>query len=121
MTSTAVSAALMRQIARGERPSQAPRTLGVSTDPDAGEAGDIPPLDVSITADDLALGFVVHLENPQELRRWAFVLQAAPCDFSAVQAVPDGELLLDALWQASFGDPLDAAAVARIKELARRA
>src|SRR5437764_1369299 len=98
MISPKESTTVVRQVVRGERPWHALRDLGMSVDPDAGQTADIPPLEVRITAEDLALGFVAHLDNPEELRRWAFVMQAAPCDFSTVAARPEGEWLLDALW-----------------------
>ena len=60
-----------------------------------------------------------HLHDPAALREWAFVMQAIPADLAAVEAHPDGEVVLGALWKASFGEPLSEAEIGVIKALTR--
>src|SRR6266487_2847512 len=55
-------------------------------------------------AQDLAKGFVTYLNNPAELRRWAYVLEAGSTFLDLdMDNDPDGEKLLQALWKESFG------------------
>jgi hypothetical protein len=108
---------LVRQVVRGERPWADLRSLGMKLRPEEGYAADVPPLDVKVGIQDLARGFVAHLPVPDALREWAFVMEALPTDFGAEQH-PSGEAVMDALWGASFGEPLSDVQVELLKNLA---
>jgi hypothetical protein len=108
---------LVRQVVRGERPWTDLRSLGMKLRPEEGYAADVPPLDVKVDIKDLARGFIAHLKAPRALREWAFVMEALPTEFDA-ERHPSGEAVMDALWSASFGEPLDDAQVELLKNLA---
>ncbi len=108
---------LVRRVVRGERPWTDLRSLGMQLRPDEGYAADVPPLDAKVNLQDLARGFIVHLQAPHTLREWAFVMEALPTDFEADQH-PSGEAVMDALWSASFGEPLSNVQVELLKTLA---
>jgi hypothetical protein len=108
---------LVRLVIRGERPWDDLRRLGIKLNPQAGYAADVPPLDVHVDLHDLARGFVAYLDAPDALREWAFVVEALPLDFEA-ERHPGGESVMDALWSASFGEPLSDAQIELLKNLA---
>ena len=109
----------IRQVARGERPWTDLRSFGMELQSEAGRADRVTPTDVRITAHDLALGFLSSLDDPAILREWAFVMEAVDADFEAVESHPDGEVLLTALRNTSFGEPLDEREITIIRTLAR--
>jgi hypothetical protein len=108
----------IRQVARGERHWAELRSFGLDFDPEAGRADRLPPIDARVTVHDLASGFVSCLHDSRALREWAFVMEAVPADFEAVEAHPEGEVVLGALWNASFGEPLSEAELEVIRALA---
>lgn len=66
-----------------------------------------------VTLADVAQGFQGHLGEPEELRRWAFVILNASNSIElddAFETTDDGEILLEALWDAAFGRPINPAA-----------
>jgi hypothetical protein len=108
---------LIRQVVRGERPWTDLRSLGMKLRPEDGYAADVPPLDLPVSIQDLARGFVTHLRAPQGLREWAFVMESLPTDFEA-EKHPSGDAVMDALWSASFGDPLSDGQIELLENLA---
>jgi hypothetical protein len=116
--SSATVEEVIRQVIRGERPWTDLRSLGMDLRPETGEARDLPPTDVKVDIHDLASGFVAQWHDPAALRAWAFTLQAVDADFEPVEGHPSGEAVLDALWKASFGEPLEAGQVEVITKLA---
>ena len=110
----------IRLVARGERPWTDLRAFGIELQPEAGRAEQLPPAEVQITAHDLALGFLSCCKDPVALREWAFVMQAVNADFEPVESHPDGEIVLEALWKASFGDPLTEDQLEVMDRLARQ-
>jgi hypothetical protein len=108
---------LVRRVVRGERPWADLRSLGMKLRPEEGYAADVPPLDIKVGIQDLARGFVAHLQAPHTLREWAFVMEALPTEFEAEQH-PSGEAVMDALWSASFGEPLSDVQVELLMNLA---
>jgi hypothetical protein len=109
---------LVRRVVRGERPWTDLRSLGMNIQPEEGYVADVPPLDLQVSIPDLARGFVFHLGEPRALREWAFVMEALPTDFAA-ENHPSGALVMDALWSASFGDPLSEVQTELLKDVAR--
>jgi hypothetical protein len=54
-------------------------------------------------ASDLAQGLLTYRAKSDELRLWAFfVLGETTVDFTEVESHPQGEALIEALWDASF-------------------
>ena len=60
---------------------------------------------VTPTAFDLALGILRYTSRKKdELRKWAFFVlgECGAIDLSKIESHPQGEVLIDALWEASF-------------------
>jgi hypothetical protein len=53
------------------------------------------------------------------LREWAFVMEAIDVDLTEVESHPAGDLVLGAIWDASFGNPINAETTQAIDQLAR--
>jgi len=109
----------LRKIIRGERPLSDLRAL--SMDIEFGSDGHVLRVGhhISASADvhDLAKGFQTYRHDPEKLRDWAFFVEAADVELD-VSSHPAGETLLNALWGASFGEPLSPDAVRAIEQLA---
>lgn len=62
------------------------------------------PLHVELRPVDIALGLLAHKNHPEALREWAsFVLSASEIiDLTSLESWPEGDELLNALWDASF-------------------
>jgi hypothetical protein len=75
---------------------------------------------VTPTIKDLARGLLNHISDPVHLRQWAAVVLAGSefIDLKQIERDPQGELIIDALWEASAGDPVPEAAVATATRLA---
>lgn len=95
-------------IVRGERPLEALEEIGIDIDSQDGsyklKSGK---LDVTVTptASDIALGILQYSSRTKnDLKKWAFFLVAecGAIDLSAIESHPQGEMLLSALWDASF-------------------
>jgi hypothetical protein len=55
----------------------------------------------------LAKGLLSYLNNPAELRQWAYLLEAGSTFLDLdVEDHPSGEQMLQALWKASFGESI---------------
>ncbi len=111
--------AIVRQVIRGERPWTDLRAQGMKLFPEEGRAEDIPPQNVMVDLHDMARGFLTHLNDPQALKQWSFVMEALPTDFQA-ERHPAGEAVMDLLWNASFGQLPDEAGVALLMSLAQK-
>jgi hypothetical protein len=67
-------------------------------------------LDVRVGPSDIARGILAFLHSPAELQEWALVILAGPFGLDLeVQLV--GDILLDALWDASFGQAISEEAI----------
>ena len=56
---------------------------------------------------DVASGFLKFRGHPDELRRWASVVLMAPVfDLENLQDHATGEMFLESLWDAAYGDPV---------------
>ena len=77
------------------------------------------PGDTRVSIHDLARGFLQHLRDPRSLREWAFIMEALPYELIDAEDHPARQNFLNALWSASFGDPLQEAEIGVITELAR--
>jgi hypothetical protein len=97
------------EIVRGERPLADVSRLGVSVSVTAEYFHVDAPLSVSAVVPstaDVATGFLAHI-NDVDLREWATVLLGAEfIDLLALEADPNGEIIIDGLWAASTGEPL---------------
>ena len=100
--------ALVLAVLRGEMPVEAVTKIGIAIDDENGfyqlKSGNF---DVAIrpTASDVAVGILQYSSrNKNDVRKWAFFLlgESGAIDFSALESHPQGELLMSALWDASF-------------------
>lgn len=65
---------------------------------------------VSAEIGDVAWGFIMYLsEDPEKLYQWAAFLLSpqAPLSLGEVEAHPEGYLLLEALWNASYHEDIE--------------
>lgn len=101
---------------RGERTWHESGVTGISVDFDHWSLHEEPvgtSTPIRVTVADVAQGFQGFMGEPEELRRWAFViLNASNCIEldDAFESSEDGENLLEALWDAAFGRPIGPAA-----------
>jgi len=110
---------MIRQVVRGERPWTDLRAIGMNIQLEGNRCAIENPRQISTTADvhDLAKGFLAYLHDARALREWAFLIEAIDVDLD-VENHPAGETLLNALWDASFGNPLHADVVRTVEQLA---
>jgi hypothetical protein len=96
------------EVVRGSRPWTDLAAFGVAVRLDDGRRTLTNPRRLTTTASarDLAQGFAKLRHDPAALREWAFVVEAMDVEL-AVEGDPAGEMLLEALWDASFGNPID--------------
>jgi len=108
----------IRQVVRGERPWTDLLPLGMEGGPQEKQCRFRPsfPGHTQVSIYDIARGFLTCLGDVSKLREWAFVVEAVPAEFD-VENHPAGEAVLDALWSASFGEPLGEDQLAVLKEL----
>jgi hypothetical protein len=111
----------LRQIVRGERPLRDLENIGMSWRREGSRCHVDNPRGISAVADvhDLAHGLQTYLPSPEQLRDWALFVNAADVDLE-VENHPDGETVLNALWDASFANPIDPKVRETIKRLAQR-
>jgi hypothetical protein len=78
------------------------------------------PRNLSLTADvhDLVCGFLANRNDPQGLREWAMFIQGADVDLE-VEDHPDGDVVLDAIWDAAFLNPIKPEAMKILENLAQ--
>jgi hypothetical protein len=108
------------QVARGERPWTDLRVLGIDVRLEGNRCHVENPQHLEAAADvhDLARGLQAHRQDPRALREWAFVMESVDVDLDVEQHAA-GDLVLNALWDASFGNPIEADVWQTIEELAR--
>jgi hypothetical protein len=114
---------LIRQVVRGERPWTDLRTVGINIQMNGTHCAIDNPGRLTAAADvqDLARGLLAHLQDPRALRTWAFVLEAESfVDWGDAERHPAWEPLWDAVWRASFGDPVPEEAIQMAAELLQR-
>jgi hypothetical protein len=80
-------------------------------------------LNISVrpTLSDVATGILKYSSRSNdELRKWAFFIlgECGAIDLSAIESDPDGEVLIDALWDCSFRGVLDSETVALARKIA---
>jgi hypothetical protein len=110
---------IIQQVIRGERPGTDLSLAGMNVGLEGNRCAveNLDHVSVSASIQDLARGFQAYLHDPQALRDWAFLVEAIDVDLD-VENHPAGEMLLHALRDASFGNPLTADIVGTIKRLA---
>jgi hypothetical protein len=112
------------QVVRGERPWTDLRAIGIDIDVWLESTGyrshfeNPQQHEATANVHDLAQGFITHRHDPCALREWAFVMETVDVDLDAEQH-PAGDRMLEALWDASFGNPIGAEVWQTIEELAR--
>jgi hypothetical protein len=118
------SAEIVRSFIRGDRPWQDLRLIGLSVSfmddgCDCEGKGDVL---VTPTIADIARGFLHHASAREvDLRRWASIILAASAviDLAALEEHPDGETVLDALWEASAGSEMHEWTLNLLRDLVR--
>jgi hypothetical protein len=108
------------RVVRGERPWTDLGKLGIDVRIEGDRCTIRNPRGIEATADiqDLASGLLAHQGDPRALRSWAFVVEAgSPFLDLDVEGDPAGEILLDALWKAGFGEPIPKQAVQTAERL----
>jgi hypothetical protein len=99
--------AFVLAVVRGEVPVDAVSRIGIDIDYEDGfyklRSGN-PDVTVTPSASDIALGILRYSSrNKDDIRKWAFfVLAETIMDFSGLEVHPQGDLLISALWDASF-------------------
>jgi hypothetical protein len=120
--------ALLRQVIRGERAWPDLAQIGITMQlEDPGIVADQlasccsvkNARNISFTADihDLARGLVANRDNPKSLREWAMFIQASDVDLQ-VEDHPEGDVVLDAIWDAAFLNPIKPEAMKILERLA---
>lgn len=113
-------------IVRGERRWGEAEVPGISVDLERWSLSEAPLAEatpVHATLTDVAQGFQEHLDEPEKLRRWAFVVLNASNSIEldeAFESTEEGEALLEAMWDAAFGRPISPAARRIVGDLAVR-
>lgn len=112
---------LIHQVVAGDRPWTDLRPLGVEVCLDEGRCLIQPqfPGEVRVYLFHVVRGFRTHMHDPHRLREWAFVIEALPIDIDVPEGYDSGEVVMDALWSASFGDLLRADQISLIEALGR--
>jgi hypothetical protein len=115
------SEALIRQIVRGEREWSDLATIGILILPvaDGYEIVNDRQLSVVIGSQDVAAGIIRLAATPERLTSWASLLMAGSL-FTELDlgSSPDGEILLNALWDLMGGAQLDERTLAAARRLA---
>jgi len=107
------------QVVRGERPWVDLNALGMEIRVEEDQCHFHNPrgIEVKASAHDLARGLWTLRLDPVKLREWAFVMEAADFELEMGDN-PSGDILLNALWSASFGEQLGKDALQAIEQLA---
>jgi hypothetical protein len=95
------------EIIRGERPLADMARLGITMSLTAAYFELDSPRGVDSvlpSIDDVASGFLAHLAHPGSLREWATVILGADfIDLIALESDPDGEAIIEGMWEVSSG------------------
>lgn len=94
------------EVVRGERPWRELATVGIriTFDGNATHAENQRKVVAVARPADVAKGLIAHEANPLELQEWARVMLAGVSFLDLdLEDQPDGDILLDALWNARFG------------------
>ena len=124
MESQTPEAELILEVVRGERSWCALASLGIAVVMRDGTYEVTNPRRWRAVAGaaDVAYGLVRHQGQPEALRRWASVLLSGATFLElALDDHLAGDLLLSALWDASFGDPLVGEVLHVVEQVARPA
>jgi hypothetical protein len=115
---------LLRQVVRGERPIADLQQLDVRITHNGNVTTIENPrgLVLLATADDVASGVLRYENHPKELREWAWLLLAADTIYDLdLEGDQEGETLLNAVWDLSFGKELSSMAAAAARRIGSRA
>lgn len=95
------------EIIRGDRPLSEVSRLGVTmtANPLFFELNARRRADALLpTTDDVASGFLSHMSDSDELREWAAVILGADfIDLIALESDPEGESMIEGMWEVSSG------------------
>lgn len=106
MISASMCTDVILGIIRGELPLSTLEEIGVNVifGEQSCEISAELPIIVNPSAYDIAHGILTYLAKPNEMSQWALFLMGASqiIDFEALESHPQGDLLIGALWDASF-------------------
>jgi hypothetical protein len=111
---------VVRAVIRGELPVAALEDVGIHmTFTESSATAEPSPVVVSPTVADIVQGLLIYQHDPIALQRWALFLMAASCvDFDRLEAHPEGDLVIGAIWDASFEGRVDGAVLETARRLA---
>jgi hypothetical protein len=111
----------LRRIVRGEQPLTDLSSLAMSVHLEDNRCTVENPrrIAVSVSIHDLAHGLLTYLHDARALREWAMFLHAADLDL-AVEDHSSGELVLNALWDAAFMNPIADSVVNALEQLSQQ-
>ena len=122
MKDTTKAARMILEIVRGERPLKDLRAAGiiVMLRGDKYEMENPDQVVATVSAADVARGLLAYSARPTEIGAWASTLVAGSSflDWPELETHPDGDLLLDALWDASFSKPVAREALEAARRIA---
>jgi hypothetical protein len=122
MSPTSIISDTILAVIRGDLPLSALEEVGIHIifENDSCEVRSESQVTVKPSASDIARGLLVLRANRDELRRWAFFLLAdlQIVDFEFLESHPQGDLLIGALWDASFEGKINKDAISVAESLA---
>jgi len=94
-------------VIRGEIPLSALADIGIQVHFEEGSGkltSEKIPVVVTPSVFDLASGLLAYRASPQEVKLWAFFLlaESGSVDMVKIESHPQGDLLINALWDASY-------------------
>jgi hypothetical protein len=106
MKTTSEANALILAAIRGEIPISALADIGINVVCEAGSCkleSEMVPTVVTPTVLDIASGLLKYKSSTPELRLWSFFVlaESGSVDLAKVESDPQGDLLINALWDAS--------------------
>ncbi len=75
---------------------------------------------VAPRAVDIAQGLLKYRDNPEDLQQWGrFMMMSSAVDLGSLEEHPRGDMLLNALWDASFEGTVNNVLLATLYNIAR--
>lgn len=125
MKTTSEANALILAAIRGEIPISALADIGINVVREEGSCkleSEMVPTVVTPTVLDIASGLLKYKSSAPELRLWSFFVlaESGSVDLAKVESDPEGELLINALWDASEEGKINDNIIDAAENLVRR-
>jgi hypothetical protein len=117
--STGLPATILKFV-RGELPWTVLVSAGIdiTLDEDGCKISDNQNLIIPVKINDIATGLLHHIDNPNALKEWAkIILSGLFIDLSHLENQTGGDVLMNALWDASMDGQVAENAISRAQEL----